>query len=163
MKKNKLIAVTAAVFAFQLLVSVCLCTVQAYRMKKAEPYKLKISEIDLPGYDDYLHFYFNDIDIYCENFYDDGRYIPLAKDENGFAVFGNITDEKPETAYLLFNEAFNYSMYATNHYKILDSEAYNQINKKSPENIGMTVRIYHGKIIHVDGIYNETGKIIEIQ
>lgn len=163
MKKNKLIAATAAVFAFQLLISACLCGVQVYRMKKAESYKLKVSEIDLPGYDDYLHFYLNDIGLYYENFYDEGQYIPLTKDENGFAVFENITGEKPETDYLLFDEAFNYSIYATNNYKILDREAYNRINKKAPEGIGMAVRIYHGKIIHIDGIYNETEKIIEIR
>lgn len=67
------------------------------------------------------------------------------------------------TFYLLFDEAFNYSIYATNNYKILDREAYNRINKKAPEGIGMAVRIYHGKIIHIDGIYNETEKIIEIR
>lgn len=159
MKKNKLIAVTAVVFAFQLLVSVCLCGVQTYRLKNAETFSFRISQADSYLNDNDIHLYLSDLQEYYWGY----NYIPLEKDEYGFAVFGNITDEKPETAYLLFDEAFNYSTYAANNYKILNREAYNRINKKAPEDIGMVVRIYHGKIIHIDGIYNETEKIIEIQ
>lgn len=157
MKKNKLIAVTAAVFAFQLLLSVCLCGVQVYRMKNAETFSFRISQEDLDLSGDGLYFNINDMQEYAYG-YEDAEYIPLEKDENGFAVLDEATDQKPSSPYLLCSEAMTYSSFMTYNYKIVSHDIGSSLTGAY-----LTVRIYNGKIIHIDGVYNESGLLIEIR
>ena len=157
MKKHKLIAVTAVVFAFQILVSVCLCGVQVYRMKNAETFSFRISQTDLELTDDSLYFNCTDLQEYSFG-YEGVEYIPLEKDENGFAVLGEATDQKPSSPYLLCSEAMTYSSFWTYNCKIVNHDIGSSLTDAY-----LTVRIYNGKIIHIDGVYNESGLIIEIK
>lgn len=161
MKRNKRIAVTAAVFAFQLLVSVSLCVVQAYRINQAETFSFRLSASRTYVDDGWLYLYPSEFEDYLYGFID-GYYIPLQKDENGVAILGEKTEEKPDSAYLLCSQAMEYSSFYTNSFKIVSVDGESLIRRNVPVEAYLTVRIYKGVIVRVDGVYNENGLMIEI-